>query len=218
MARPFNDDLPDASLRLDRGSAGFLAACTAWLIETGCPAVHSPPLMQGGLDLWHRAGFVEGRRLVMMERDLRRAPAPPDHPVRRGAAEDWPACAAIDGAAFPIEWRVGHAGLQDAMEATSSSQLLVAEGDGGPAGFAIVGASYQTSYLQRIAVDPAAQGSGVGTSLIRAAIAWGRRSTGRTMLLNTQPDNHRAAQLYRTEGFVSLPQHLHVLRHPATDP
>lgn len=104
------------------------------------------------------------------------------------------------------------------MDATSSSQLLVVDGDDGPAGFAIVGASYQTSYLQRIAVDPSAQGSGFGSALVRAAIAWGRRSTGRSMLLNTQPDNHRAAGLYRAEGFITLPQHLHVLRRPASDP
>ena len=32
------------------------------------------------------------------------------------------------------------------------------------------------------------------------------------MLLNTQPENHRAAALYRAEGFRLLPDRLEVLR------
>lgn len=214
MARPYNDDLADANLRLDRGSAEFLATCAAWLRAEGSPSVVSPPLMEGTLDVWRKAGFAPDRRLMMMERDLRRPPEPPSARVRRGGPQDRDACAAVDDAAFPVDWRVGRLGLEDAAAATGSSQVLVVDGDDGqPAGFAIAGSSYQTAYLQRIAVHPTWQGQGVGTSLVRAAVSWGRRAGARTMLLNTQPDNLRAAGIYRSEGFVGLRQQLHVLRH-----
>jgi ribosomal protein S18 acetylase RimI-like enzyme len=214
-ARPYNDDLPEASLRLDRGSAGFLSACTGWLLDQGCTAVHSPPLMEGGTRVWRQAGFVEGRLLAMMERDLRRPPGSPGHPVRVGRDGDWEICAAIDHAAFPVAWRVGLLGLRDAAEATGSSRLLLVDEDGDPVGFAITGVSFQTAYLQRIAVHPDHRGKGIGRSLVQAAVAWAQRTQARTILLNTQTDNRSAAALYRSEGFVELREPLHVLHHPA---
>ena len=79
-------------------------------------------------------------------------------------------------------------------------------------GFAIVGAELGASYLQRVAVDPDAQGRGLGRSLVREAQRWAGGHGAHSMLLNTQPENHRAAALYRAEGFRLLPDRLEVLR------
>jgi [ribosomal protein S18]-alanine N-acetyltransferase len=215
VARPYNDDLPDAGLRLDRGSAAFLAASAAWLLDQGCATVHSPPLMEGGARVWRQAGFVDGRILAIMERDLRRAVGAPLHAVRAGRRDEWGACAAIDRAAFPVTWRVGVLGLRDAAEATGSSRLFLVDSGGSPVGFAIAGTSFQTAYLQRIAVHPDHRGAGIGRSLVRAAVSWARCNQARTILLNTQIDNQVAATLYRSEGFVEGREALHVLRHPA---
>ena len=41
-ARPWNDATPDANLRIIRGSAPFVDACTAYLLAKGVPSVLSP--------------------------------------------------------------------------------------------------------------------------------------------------------------------------------
>ncbi len=83
-------------------------------------------------------------------------------------------------------------------------------------GFSIVGVTQSTGYLQRIAVDPRAQGHGVGRSLLRASLRWARRHRARSVLLNTQIDNEGAARLYESERFEPLPQRLVLLRATRT--
>ena len=119
----------------------------------------------------------------------------------------------IDRAAFTPFWRFDEHGLREAIEATSSSTvLLIRDADGGATGFAIVGFGSAISYLQRVAVHPDWQGQGMGRSLLRVAARKARSAGARVMLLNTQQDNDPALRLYVQEGFVSLPEPLSLLR------
>src|SRR5690606_28673612 len=108
-------------------------------------------------------------------------------------------------------WRIGQAGLADAMAATPNSVVLVVEVAGVTVGFAIVGEMAGVSYLQRLAVHPDHARRGIGRSLVRASVDWARRHGARTMVLNTQPENTAAARLYEDEGFVRLGARLRVL-------
>jgi ribosomal protein S18 acetylase RimI-like enzyme len=214
-ARPWNDDLPDASLLLERGGSSLIRAATGWLAEQGAPAVISPPLHPSSVGIWEAAGFAPFRTLQLMERDLAfKVPSPP-HPVRPGRQDDWQAAAAIDAAAFAVDWRIGRAGLSDAVSATPRSRFLVSECQGVPAGFAIVGASGTGSYLQRIAVLPDCQHHGYGTALLLAALRWARHRNASTMILNTKPANQAATSLYRAHRFDPLPEPLHIYRYAA---
>ncbi len=210
--RPYNDDLPEAAMRLERGSSDFLAVCARWLFERGVPAVRSGPLDSSSRRPWERAGFHRHRELALLERSLDRpAPAGPVL-VREGREEEWGIAAGIDAAAFDVEWRIGRSGMAEASSATPVSRFLIAEIDGSPTGFAIVGTTVQVAYLQRLAVAPASRGLGVGAALTRASITWARARGARTMLLNTQPDNEAAIALYRSQGFHVLPERLSILR------
>ena len=211
-ARPFNDDLPDAALRLDRGSARFLERSARWLFDAGAPAVISSPLHSGMQRVWLEAGFEPFRELLLMERDLSRPVAKPTHHIEAGTDRDWAPALEIDQRAFSPDWRVGRHGLVDARDATSASGFFVARRDDRVVGFSIVGVASSAGYLQRIAVDPEAQGSGLGRSLLRASLAWARGRAARTLLLNTQLDNRGAARLYLSEHFETLPQPLVLLR------
>lgn len=208
VARPLNDDDPAAALRLERGSSEFVRACADSLLELGVSAVWSSPVNNRGRHLWERAGFVVNRQLLLMERSLARPIAEPTIEVRKGSVKD---AIPIDSEAFEGEWRIGRLGLEDALSATVRSRLMVIERDEID-GFLIVGVTGSAGYLQRVAVRPAAAGSGAGRSLVRASMLWARTAGARQMLLNTQPDNDRAAGLYRSEGFVDLPDRLSVLR------
>lgn len=209
IARPWNDVEPAAGLRFERGSSEFVRECTETLFSLGAPWVYSMPVHRSGMAVWERAGFVPDRQLVLMERSLARPPAAPDPPLptATGLVES---VAVIDTAAFDSSWQIGRLGLEDALSATVRSRLIVPRDDEG--GFAIVGVTGATSYLQRLAVDPTLQGRGLGRRLLRESMRWARAAGARSMLLNTQPDNERATALYRSEGFEMLAERLTVLR------
>lgn len=211
-ARPLNDDVPDASLRLERGSADFLRQSVRWLFDNGAPSVMSIPLHPGTRRVWDDAGFVPYRQLLLMERDLAFEVANPDHDVDTGDEQQWHDALGIDNRSFDAEWRIGELGMTDARDATPSSKFLVATDEERVVGFSIVGIAQSTAYLQRIAVDPALRNRGIGRSLLRASIQWAKSRSARSILLNTQLDNHGAARLYRTERFEALPQHLVLLK------
>jgi GNAT superfamily N-acetyltransferase len=219
VARRLNDDTDEVALRVERGSVEFLERCAEWAFDQGVPAVWSPPLSGPTAGMWRSAGFEPDRRLLMMERRLD-APSPVNGPApREGTTAELAAAAGIDRAAFEGIWRMGRVGLEDAMSATPRSVLLLVDDEQGETmAFAIVGMALHTSYLQRIAVDPARQGTGVGRALLRRSVAWARGAGGRTMLLNTQMDNHVAASLYRSEGFIALPSGLTLYRRALAPP
>ncbi len=212
-ARPWNDDLPDATLRLDRGGATMISAATGWLIEQGAPTVISPPLHPGAAKIWEDAAFEPFRTLWLMERDLSFPFERPQGTVRPGRRNEWERATEIDRAAFDTTWRVGRLGLSDALAATPRSRFLVAEADGDVAGFAIVGVAGGGSYLQRIAVHPDFQGRGLGSDLVLAGLAWAKERGAHTMILNTQPANDAAAMLYKRHRFETLPDSLQLFRH-----
>lgn len=211
-ARPWNDQSPHvAALRLDRGNDRFLRRCLDWLAPHGVERVQSSAVAESQSQVWRRAGFADHLELVVFERSLHLPWPPPARPVSVEGPVDPSRLVAIDDRAFVPEWRVGRLGLAEAMEATPGGATLLAYEEGALIAFCIVGELAGTSYLQRLAVDPRYSGKGVGRDLVRAAFGWARRRGARTMLLNTQPDNHAAAGLYQSEGFRRLPSPLWVL-------
>ncbi len=139
--------------------------------------------------------------------------AAPDHLVVEADPISLEDLLAIDAAAFSPFWRFDKAGMREAMNATGrSSVLIIRDADGGAAGFAIVGYGAAISYLQRVAVHPQWQGQRMGRSMVRVAARKARAAGARVMLLNTQIDNYAAIRMYETEGYVTLPEPLALLR------
>jgi ribosomal protein S18 acetylase RimI-like enzyme len=213
-ARPWNDAQPEATIRLVRGGAPFLQAATEFLHQLGAPAVLSPPLPASARRMWRSAGYVTFMDLALMRRSLDRQPPSPDHLVVEGNDVPLEQLLAIDVAAFSPFWRFDALGLQEAIEATPrTTVLIIRDREGLPAGFAIVGFGSAVSYLQRVAVSPEWQGKGMGRSLVRVAARKARESGTKVMLLNTQFDNESAIALYESEDFVLLPEPLALLRN-----
>ena len=212
-ARPWNNDVEDATLRLVRGGPGFLDACVQRLIRLGAPAVLSSPLAPSARKPWESAGFVEYLDLALMRLDLESSVPAPQHLVVRDEDYDLDQMLSIDHAAFDPFWRFGHTALVESTQATSrSSVFVIRDGDLGITGYVVVGYGHAISYLQRVAVDPLWQGKGMGRSLIRAAARSARRHGSKALLLNTQLDNDPAIGLYESEGYIQLPESLAVLK------
>ena len=68
--------------------------------------------------------------------------------------------------------------------------------------------------MQRLAVDPAAQGRGLGRALVIDALAWLTTKGAVEVLVNTQEVNARALRLYVDLGFEELAERLLVLGRP----
>lgn len=211
VARPWNDDFPGVQLRLVRGNKEFVADCSNALTSDYGQVV-SPPLPVSSQKLWKEAGYTPWLYLDLYSRDLHHRIGQPGIPVTAGEPTDWEAAIAIDQTAFEPTWRLGAAGLAESREATPRSTFLVCHNADRLVGFAIVGISGSVSYLQRVAVQPDQQGGGIGRALVRAALRWGQKHGASSMLLNTQPANTSAIELYVSEGFTRLSSGLDVLK------
>lgn len=211
-SRPWNDSVALAHLRMQRGSSSFIGDCVEALDEMGAPGVLSPPLPRSAQRLWLEAGFEPYAELALLRLDLVDVPAP-DHLVIQGTNSDIREALRIDAAAFDEFWRFDRNAMDEAISSTRVSAIhVVRNASGGLAGFAVTGIGVTIAYLQRLAVDPAGQGRGIGRSLVRTSARWARREGARTLMLNTQLDNEPAIRLYESEGFQVLPEPLSVLK------
>ncbi len=207
VARPWNDDVPAAAVRINRGSAGFLEDCLNELsaLQPQLEAAYSPPLVDGSQQMWLKAGFSVEHALDVHEREIGFVIANPTTSIVQGDQEDITEINALDRRAFPEFWRFGRPGLEDALRSTPTNVLILSMHEQQVAGFCIMGLSSQRSYLQRIAVDPDQQGNGHGSSLVRAGLQWASRRGASSVILNTQPTNSSSRALYAREGFTHHP-------------
>jgi len=211
-SRPWNDAVPMAHLRMQRGNAAFISECVEALLEMGAPGVLSPPLPASAQRLWREAQFQMHAELALLRMEVDKVGAP-SHLVVAGSTSDIREALRIDAAAFDEFWRFDRSAMEEALSSTRNSVIhVVRKAGGGLAGFAITGIGVTIAYLQRLAVDPASQGRGIGRSLVRTSARWASREGAHSLMLNTQLDNEPAIRLYESEGFRILSEPLAVLR------
>jgi len=211
-SRPWNEVVPLAHLRMQRGNAAFIGDCVEALTEMGAPGVLSPPLPLSAQRLWREADFRPHAELALLRLDLGQV-RPPSHLVVTGSNSDIREALRIDTASFEEFWRFDRNAMEEAMSSTRNSVIhVVRKAGGGLAGFAITGVGVTIAYLQRLAVDPACQNRGIGSSLVRSSARWAQREGARSLMLNTQLENEPAIRLYESEGFRILSEPLAVLK------
>jgi GNAT superfamily N-acetyltransferase len=92
-----------------------------------------------------------------------------------------------------------------ALRASPRERIWIAERQGRLVGcVAIVDAGPRTAQLRWFLVDPAARGSGLGTRLLREAIAFSRGLGCETLVLWTVGALEAAARLYTAAGFAKV--------------
>lgn len=167
------------------------------------------------------AGFVSAQELVLLTHDHPERPrfsVPSDltpgtiRAARRRVGR--PVFASIldlDRVAFGDDWRMDAASFADAMGATRRSRLFVTRASGTVDGFALVGASDEVGYLQRLAVHPSSRRSGVATRLVATAIEWSWAHGCTRTVVNTETTNSAALSLYGSIGFRPMSHGLRVM-------
>jgi ribosomal protein S18 acetylase RimI-like enzyme len=124
---------------------------------------------------------------------------------------------AVDRAAFGDARCLDLAGWRDTLRATTQRRVWsVNRPREGLIGFAVCGMERDDGFLQRLAVHPQHQRQGVGSSLVREAALWVAGRRGRRLLVNTEPHNVAALQMYRSLGFRDQPEALVVMECPLT--
>jgi ribosomal protein S18 acetylase RimI-like enzyme len=61
----------------------------------------------------------------------------------------------------------------------------------------------RVAWLEDLVVDPSYRGQGIGKSLLRFVIAYGRKKGLKRITLLTDMDNRKAKSLYKSHGFKS---------------
>ncbi len=228
--RPWPNDPTVAHLvfldHLTTPSEATVAQATARARAQGAKTVRTSALFPRAADVVLSLGYVPVDALALLRLDLTAAPttaaratAVGDHigtrPMRRwhlGRA------AAIDVEAFGNLWGNSSASLREIRSATPAFRARVAGGGrrvtrSAIPGFAISGAAGPNGYLQRIAVRPAAQRSGVGSALVSDAVEWMRGRQLTSVLVNTGIANAPALALYERFGFFRLSEQLVIAEH-----
>ena len=125
-------------------------------------SVYSPALYTSSTRIWQRCGYEEAFHLNVMERSVTSNRSGPTTVVVESKKPNWDVIMEIDRHAFQGFWRMSLAGLTEAMSSTTRSVVLTV-GDTETAGYAIVGAQWNVSYLQRIAFHPEQSSARVGS-------------------------------------------------------
>jgi ribosomal protein S18 acetylase RimI-like enzyme len=140
--------------------------------------------------------------------------------VRRATAEDFDRVAALTVDAYRVGGQLAvESGyervLADVSARAAVAEVLVAESGGGVAGavtFVLPGTPYAElcgpgeAEFRMLAVDPKAQGRGIGEALVRACIGRARDVGADAMRLSTSPVLVAANRLYDRLGFVRTPE------------
>jgi ribosomal protein S18 acetylase RimI-like enzyme len=202
--------LPDAP----PPSEAFLRRCLATLSERGFSRVVtgalSPPEQRGFL----AAGFAVEQRLHLLAIDLTEGvePIPAGPPLVRATRRHRSDVLRVDSAAFSPFWQFDESGLRDAVAATPHTRFRVAcDPAGSVIGYAVCGRASTRGFVQRLAVDPAVHGQGVGRRLLLDGLHWMRRRRVQRAVVNTQLGNEVALSLYLRTGFREDPSGLSVL-------
>jgi ribosomal protein S18 acetylase RimI-like enzyme len=169
------------------------------------------PLEQAG---FLAAGFDVEQHLSLLSTDLSTGlpPVPAGLRIRRVPSRRIDEVLAVDDAAFGAFWKLGPAGLEDALRATPAVRHRMAvAADGRVLGYAISGRSGQRGFVQRLAVHPEGQRQGTGRRLLIDGLRWMRRHGVKRAVVNTEVGNTGALSLYRNVGFREEPVGLSVL-------
>jgi ribosomal protein S18 acetylase RimI-like enzyme len=191
---------PAARRRLEAQGGGTAAAIVTqpWL---------EPILLEDGFEPVNHIVLLE-----MNSQSVSQRQTAADWLIRPMVPGDLPRVVDLDAAAFDLLWRNSLEGLASAFN--QASYASVAEDDSGLIGYQLATGGAFGTHLARLAVQPAAQGRGLGAALVHDLIAHIPRDREPRLTVNTQADNMASHALYERLGFRRTGERFPVLATP----
>lgn len=119
------------------------------------------------------------------------------------ARADLPAVLDIEAAANPVPWGAAEFAPYFDPEPSSGPRAWV-WGDPRVRGFLCASSAADEAELQSIAVEDSHRGTGVGSEMMRAFLAWASAAGVRTVHLEVREGNARARAFYARWGFAEI--------------
>ena len=230
-ARPW-PEVPGRAYLLISGSHGptvrlpeshVLSSWLTTLSSWGYNSVRTSALAPAAASAFADIGFTVAQELSLLERQHSLhpvVPAPTAEAIKAVALTPYSRIVkkalisellAVDLAAFGAQWSMDAQTLREALGATRRVRLFVWKSNRRIEGFVLVGATGQQGFVQRLAVHPDAQRSGIATQLLEASLAWTHRRGCTATVVNTEVSNTAALGAYEQFGFSPLDYGLSVL-------
>jgi ribosomal-protein-alanine N-acetyltransferase len=151
-------------------------------------------------------GFEPLAQVITLRKDDMTAPTVrlPAVLVREASLADLDTAVAIDHAAFETAWWYGETTFFRALR--GAIRFCVADGEGGPVGYAFAHRNGSQAHVTRLAVHPSHQRQGIGTLMLADLIEHTRAQGAEFITLNTQMHNENSLKLYRRFGFEPVGQ------------
>jgi putative acetyltransferase len=152
------------------------------------------------------AGFRESDRVITYIRNDRPIAVHngPSARLRPAGPAEAQTMLHLNEAAFAPLWRYDDATTLSWL--LTSEHAVLAEREGGPAGFCLTSRAASDGYAQliRLATHPQWQGQGIGRQMVVDAINFGHRTGALGVALNTQFSNSVSRHLYESLGFRNV--------------
>ena len=163
------------------------------VISPSTPAEDTAPYIEAGM---HVDTLVATYRLVRGA--PARSPVLGATAIRTARPSDLRALLDVDARCFEPFWRYDRRHMDRFL---ALGRLALAEVEGQAVGYTLCTLHGVEGLLGRLCVVPDWRRQGVGSALVRDAVAYVWASGGRVVTLSTQTDNAPSQALYRREGF-----------------
>jgi len=129
--------------------------------------------------------------------------------------DDIAAIVAIERAAFSDPWSARS--FRDALEHPAVYFGCARSGADGVLGYVVAWFVADEGEIANLAVAPAGRGSGIGKTLLDAALEEGGRRGVDAVYLEVRDSNERARRLYHSRGFEEVGRRREYYRRPVED-
>ena len=212
--RMWNDEVNIHYFDKKRGGKYFLRKC-ADEAEYQNLIFNSSLVNSNQLDIWLKGGWSIARELFLytylFNKPISNNTVEKFFEMKKFDEDIFEEIVLLDKEIFEPYWRSSTLSLFDTLRSCRETSLYTYKQGKGLLAYAIVGLTMRSSFLQRFAVHPNIQRSGLGSSMLENILEDMYKKKMISIKLNTQSDNVVAQNLYKNKGFSLSNQKLFVM-------
>ena len=212
--RMWNDEVNIHYFDKKRGGKYFLRKC-ADEAEYQNLIFNSSLVNSNQVDIWLKGGWSIARELCLytylFNKPISNNTVEKFFEMKKFDEDIFEEIVFLDKEIFEPYWRSSTLSLFDTLRSCRETSLYTYKQGKGLLAYAIVGLTMRSSFLQRFAVHPNIQRSGLGSSMLENILEDMYKKKMISIKLNTQSDNVVAQNLYKNKGFSLSNQKLFVM-------